>query len=97
MVSNITSSTKDNPLPDGKSNQELTNQFAEYFIDKIQKIRNNLNSYDRYQVEEAVQAPALGEFEPLMEDEVTKVIISMASKSCEINPVPTNLLKEILP
>ena len=44
LVSNITSSTKDNPLPDGKSNQELANQFAEYFIEKTQKIRNNLNS-----------------------------------------------------
>ena len=97
LVSNITSSTKDNPLPDGKSNQELADQFAEYFIDKIQKIRNNLNSYERYQVEEAVQAPTLGEFEPLMEDKVTKVIMSMTSKSCEIDPVPTNLLKEILP
>ena len=36
-------------------------------------------------------------FEPLMEDEVAKVIIGMASKSCESDPVPTNLLKEILP
>ena len=45
---------------------------------------------------EAVQALTLGEFEPLMQDEVTKVIMSMASKVCEINPVPTNLLKEIL-
>ena len=48
-------------------------------------------------MDEAVQALTLGEFEPLMEDEVTKVIMSMASKSCEIDPVPTNLLKEILP
>ena len=48
-------------------------------------------------MDEAVQALTLGEFEPLMEDEVTKVIMSMASKSCEINPVPTNLLKETLP
>ena len=48
-------------------------------------------------MDEAVQALTLGEFEPLMEDEVTKVIMSMASKLCEINPVPTNLLKEILP
>ena len=97
LVSNITTSTKDNPLLDGKSNQELANQFAEYFIDKIKKIRNNLNSYDRYHVDEAVQAQTLGEFEPLMEDEVSKVIMSMASKLFEIDPVPTNLLKEILP
>ena len=48
-------------------------------------------------MEEAVQALILGEFEPLMEDKVTKVIMSMGSKSCEIDPVPTNLLKEILP
>ena len=95
LVSTITSSTKDND--GGKSNQELGDQFAEYFIDTIQKIRNNLNSYDRYHVDEAVQAPTLGEFVPLREDEVTKVIMSMASKSCEIDPVPTNLLKEILP
>ena len=56
LVSEITSSTKDNPLPDGKSNQELADQFAEYFINKIQKIRNNLNSCDRYHVDEAEQA-----------------------------------------
>ena len=97
LVSKITSSTKDNPLPDRRSSQELADQFAEYFIDKIKKIRNNLNSYDRYHVDEAVQAPTLGEFKRHVEDEVTKVIMSMASKSCEIDPVPTNLLKEILP
>ena len=72
LVSEITSSTKDNPLPDGKSNQELADHFAEYFINKIKKIRNNLNSYDRYHVDELGQAPTLGEFEPLMKDEVTK-------------------------
>ena len=97
LVSEITSSTKDNPLPGGKSNQELADQFAEYIINKIQIIRNNLNSYDKYHVDEAQQVPTLGEFEPLMEDEVAKVIMGMASKSCESDPVPTNLLKEILP
>ena len=97
LLSNITSSTKDSPLPDGKSSQDLANQFAEYFINKIQRIRNNLNSYDRYHMDEMVHAQTLGEFKPLSEDEVSKVIMSMASKSCEIDPVPTSLLKEILP
>ena len=48
-------------------------------------------------MDEAQQVSTLGKFEPLMEDEVAKVIIGMASKSCESDPVPTNLLKEILP
>ena len=41
--------------------------------------------------------PTLGKFEPLMEDEVAKIIMGMASKSCESDPVPTTLLKVILP
>ena len=97
LVNEITSSTKDNPLPDGISNQELANEFAEYFINKIQMIRDNLNNYDKYHVDEAQHIPTLGKLEPLMEDEVTKIIMGMASKSCESDPVPTTLLKEILP
>ena len=48
-------------------------------------------------MEEAQQVPTFERFEPLMEDEVAKVIMGMASKSCESDPVPINLLKEILP
>ena len=32
-----------------------------------------------------------------MEDEVAKIIMGMASKSCESGLVPTTLLKDILP
>ena len=32
-----------------------------------------------------------------MEDELAKIIMGMSSKSCESDPVPTTLLKEILP
>ena len=97
LVNEITSSTKDNPLPDGILNQELDNQFADYFINKIQTIRDNLNNYDRYHVDQAQHIPTFGKFEPFMEDEVAKIIMGMASKSCESDPVPTTLLKEILP
>ena len=79
------------------SNQELANQFAQDFINKIQMIRDNLNNYDKYHVDEAQHIPILGKFEPLMEDEVTKIIMGMVSKSWESDPVPTTLLKEILP
>ena len=97
LVNEISSSTEDNPLPDEISNQELANQFADYFINKIQIIRDNLNNYDKYCVDHAQHIPTFGKIEPLMEDEVTKIIMGMASKSCESDPVPTTLLKEILP
>ena len=60
-------------------------------------IRDNLNNYDKYHVDQAQHIPTFGKFEPLMEDEVTKIIMGMASKSCESDPIPTTLLKEILP
>ena len=97
LVNEITSSTRDNPLPDGISNQELADQFADYFINKIQTIRDYLHNYDKYHVDQAHHIPTFGKFEPLMEDEVAKFIMAMASMSCESDPVPTTLLKEILP
>ena len=96
MVNEITSSTKDYLLPDGISNQELADQFADYFINKIQLIRNSLDNYDKYCTELTSYIPTLAKFEPLREDEVAKIIMGMASKSCESVPVPTTLLKEIL-
>ena len=66
----FTSSTKDTPLPDGISNQELANQFADCFINKIQITRDNLNNSDKYHVDQAQHIPTFGKFEPLVEEEV---------------------------
>ena len=41
-------------------------------------------------------APLLREFEPLQEIEVIKIVKSMATKSCEIDVLPTTLLKDNL-
>ena len=40
--------------------------------------------------------PSLEEFEPLQEIEVTKIVKSMATKSCEMDVLPTTLLKDNL-
>ena len=96
LVNEITSSTKDNPLPDGISNQELADQFADYFINKIQLIRDSLDNYDKYCTEPTSHITNLGKFKPLLEDEVVKIIMGMTSKSCESDLVPTTLFKKIL-
>ena len=97
LVNEITSSTKDNPLPDGISNQELADQFADYFINKIQLIRDSLDNYDKYCTEPTSHIPTLGKFKPPIKDQVAKIIMGMASKSCESDLDPSALLKEILP
>ena len=38
LVTNLTGTFKENPLTEGLSNEELVEQFAEFFITKIKKI-----------------------------------------------------------
>ena len=41
--------------------------------------------------------PTLKKFAPLTPIQVTKHIANMQTKSCEFNPIPTHVLKQILP
>ena len=67
-----------------------------YFIAKIKKICNTLKNYPIYKpVHQDIKL--LRKFQSLTEQEVSKIIGKMASKSCEIDPIPTKILKRILP
>ena len=47
LINNITSSTKDNPKPSTTSttDEELANEFADFLINKIEKIRDNVYNW----------------------------------------------------
>ena len=93
LVSNITGVHKDNPLPDSESNQDFADKFADYFMEKINTIRDALKDKHSYQPT-CRDAPELNSFNPVAEDEVTKYIKKLATKSCELDSIPTKLLKE---
>ena len=40
--------------------------------------------------------PKIRLFSPMMESQVKKIIMEMQSKLCELDPIPTTLLKEVL-
>ena len=92
-MSNITGVHKDNPLPDSESNQDLPDKFADYFMEKINKIREALKDKPLYQPT-CSDAPELNSFNPVAEDKVTEYIKKPATKSCELDSIPTKLLKE---
>ena len=94
------------PLPTCNSNKELANDFNTFFTDKIQKIRNELNGYKIQQritytsenTPEMINLPeniALKGFRQVSIEETTKYIMKAPSKSCELDPIPVNLLKEV--
>ena len=87
---------KDNPLPDHTDKEELTNQFASYFITKIQNIRDQLDNLPIYQYM-SIDPPEFLEFELMTEDEVGNIIKGMTAKMCDMDIISTTLLKEALP
>lgn len=79
----------------------VANKFATFFSDKISKIRTNLdNEVSTYAPsgpsEQAFLGTPLECFTPATEDEIKRIISSMATKSCELDPIPTWLLKKCL-
>ena len=50
LVTNLTGTFKENPLPEGLSNKEVAEQFTEFFITKIKKIRQELDDKGIYRI-----------------------------------------------
>ena len=82
-------------LPTHDSVQDLSEQFADYFIQKIVTIRNGLcqNINSDNQCDETDVISILGSLNPATNEEISKIIRSSASKSCDLDPIPTWLLK----
>ena len=63
---------------------------------KIKKIQDALENHPIYKPEHR-DIDQLKEFQPLLKNEVSKIIGKMSSKSSKIDPMPTALLKKMLP
>ena len=96
LIRYLIGTTTSNPLPPSSSDEELANVFADYFMNKIQSIRDSLDTHSKYSVPPG-NAPNFSAFEPLSTSDVMKIIFGMKTKSCEIDHIPMKLLKEILP
>ena len=93
LVSELLGFKSENPLPPDRTDKELSEDFADFFMSKIAKIRDALNDHPCYIPSETEDIPTLENFKELSEDEVRTIIASMATKSCELDPLPTNILK----
>ena len=94
--------TKESPLPPGYTNKELADRFNNYFIDKIVKICTDLiGKHQHLPLHVEISAPPeiqkFSKFQPITHSKLEKIILSSPSKNCKLDPVPTSLLKQILP
>ena len=84
-------------MPDNTGDEKLANDFTDYFIEKIQKIQEDLDDYPKFKPKRNSTITPLKNFEPTTADEVTKIIKEMKTKSCELDFLPTSLFKKALP
>ena len=96
LLNNMTTSSKPNPFPDAPP-EELAERFATFFLEKILKIRQLFEDLPYHQIETKGNVPQLERFAPLSQTQVQKVILSLKTTSCEIDPIPTHILKSLMP
>lgn len=89
-------------LPSCPSDTTLANRFSEFFMNKIATIRENINSAvtgnDTLVMSADVEfnGEPLTDLSPATQDEIREIIMKAPTKSCEIDPLPTYLLKQCL-
>ena len=88
------------PLPVGHSDSELADRFNAFFTSKISRIRTELKDLRNGPPEAPDLSdhilPSMDCFQPLSQEEVEKIINTSPSKSCDLDHIPTILLKETL-
>ena len=90
---------KDKPsLPDYSSEEELAEKFNSFFIGKIRNIRKQLDSINSEKCfPEKANDSHMDTFIPCTEEEINRIISNSSNTSCELDPIPTPLLKKCLP
>ena len=91
--------SKSSALPSATSNEALANDMSDFFVNKVQQIRQSLESLQttgKCLPDDARSPILLSVIEPTTEAEVRKLIMSSPSSSCPLDPLPTPLLKQSL-
>ena len=55
LVYSLMGTSQENPLPDNDNPEDLTNELADFFMDKIGKIRDSLADKPTYNPQEKLQ------------------------------------------
>ena len=93
---------KETVLPSGVSDKKLAGDFASFFNGKIEKIRSVvMEEQEGFKgtdpvIERCPPECSLTKFEEISQFELVRVVKEMSSKSCDLDPIPTWLVKGCL-
>jgi len=96
-------------LPSSTSSQQLAQDFSNFFINKVEGIRSDIIEQNLLSTSESTEdripdtsvVTTLTDFVPVSDQTIKRIILKSPNKSCELDPIPTWLLKhcidELLP
>ena len=93
LVNNLLGTRKENSLPSRDSPEELAENFANFFFEKVEKIWQELSSYSKY-VQLERETPEFN-FVPMTKKEVLSIIRGMPAKYCDLDPIPSQVFKDL--
>ena len=91
IISELTGTKAENPMPQSTNDGELADKFADFFMDKISKIRKTLEDFPSFRPNVKHVQP-LENVEDLTETEVKRLISELNTKSCELDLLSTHIL-----
>jgi hypothetical protein len=98
LTRNLMGESSSAVLPASDSPSDLAQSFCDFFSTKITKIRDSIHSnstiVSSLAVDSHFEGSPLSGFNPTNEDEVLKLLAKCPNKSCELDPLPTSLVKE---
>ena len=80
-------------LPSGDDDLQLANRFCDYFKNKIDIIRQDFSG-NTTPDEHIPLNITLDHFRPASQQEIHTILMTFNNKSCELDPLPTWLLKQ---
>ena len=96
IIKSLTTVKSDMPLPHHTSLQQLAEDFGQFFIKKIEDIRTELNIPVNLPIPQSPSYTGthLTKFNQLTHADVKKLVMSSKTTSCDLDPIPTRLLKD---
>ena len=92
VVKQLTGKSKQIILPTGSSDNTLAHNFCNFFLNKITKIRNDLDQFDSF-IPPKISTSNFATFSPISQDSVAKLITSSKAATCDSDPIPTSMVK----
>ena len=82
-------------MPLGKTDSQLAEEFATFFLEKIDRIRDKFKGIAPYQPRQ-LETPQLAKFTPITSRQLEKTIRRMKPKTGALDLIPTSRLQEVI-